>query len=308
MPVSGNTRIIGVAKQSVKGTPIAAPTVFFPLSGDGALDPNREIIQLPETDASAQRADNEVVGASPGGGWQGWWRDSGALFLAEQAQGAIAAGVATPTQAMPYFTAWDIIPGEQTTRYTDCRISQLTVAGQSMQGITYNVQVMALSATLGVTQPATITIPTDRKFAYPMVQVRPGGVHLGTHDSFSITINRNLAYLRGDQGLAIYDSWPGVYEVTGQLVRIFEDDSDYRKVHGGAAAATTLTTAIFTESLEIELDDGTNSTLFESADIEYTSITEPVQVDGSPILQTLDFNTKRQPAASIGDNLTITVT
>ena len=307
MPVSGNTRIIAVAKQSAKGTPAGAPTVWFPLSGDGALDPNREIIQLPETDASAQRADNEVVGASPGGGWQGWWRDAGALFLAEQIQGAIASGVATPTQAMPYFTAWDIIPGEQCTRFEDARLSQLTVSGQSMQGITYSVQAMALSAVLGAAQP-TITIPTGRKFAYPMVQVRPAGVHLGTHDSFSITINRNLSYLRGDMGLEIYDSWPGVYDVSGQLVRIFEDDTDYRKVHGGAAAATALTTDIFTESLEIELDDGVDSTLFESAGIEYTSITEPVQVDGAPILQTLDFNTVRQPAASIGDNLTITIT
>ena len=307
MPVSGNTRIIAVAKQTVKGTPIAAPTVWFPINGDAALSPNREIIQLPEADASAQRADNEVVGASPGGGWQGWWRDAGALFLSEQALGAIAAGVATPTQAMPYFTAWDVIPGEQCTRFTDCRIGQLTVRGSSMQGIEYQVgSVMALSATLGVAQP-TLTLPTGRKFAYPTVAVSVGGVHPGTHDSFEITINRNLSYLRGDNGLAIYDTWPGVFEVTGSLVRWMEDDTDYRKVEGGAAAATALTTTIFTESLEIALDDGTDSTTFESAAIEYTDITQPYSADGAPIVQTLAFNTKRQPAASIGDNLTITV-
>src|SRR5687768_13581507 len=227
MPVSGNTRIIAVAKQAGgKGSPAAAPTVWFPLSGDAALNPNREIITLPETDNNAQRANSEVVGASPGGGWTGWWRDAGALFLAEQIQGAIGGGVATPTQAMPYFTAWDVIPGEQCTRFDDVRLSQLTVSGQSLQGISYSVEAMGLVATMGVAEP-TLTLPTGRKFAYPHVTVTVGGVHAGTHDSFTLTVNRNMQYLRGDMGLEIYDTWPGIYEVTGQLVRIFEDDTDY---------------------------------------------------------------------------------
>ena len=67
MPVDGNSRLIYAAKQSAKGTPNTTPTVVFPLSGDGALNPSREIIQLPETDASSQRADSRPVGASPGG-------------------------------------------------------------------------------------------------------------------------------------------------------------------------------------------------------------------------------------------------
>jgi hypothetical protein len=304
-PVEGNTRLICVAPQSAKGSPAAAPTITFELSGDTALNPNREIITLPETDASSQRADSAVVGASPGGGWQGWWRDTGALFLAEYIQGDIAAGVATPSREMPYFTAWDIIPDVMCTQYDDCRLGQLVVSGQTLQGITYAVTAVALEATMGVTEPTIPALPTDLKFSYPLVEVSVGGTHLGTHDSFSLTINRNVTYLRGDMGLAIFDSWPGIYEVTGQLVRIFEGDDDYRKFHGGDAAATALTTDIFSESLAILLDDGTNSALFESADIEYTSAAVPVNVDGSPILQTMEFATKRQDTWS--DNMTITI-
>lgn len=307
MPVEGNTRIIAVAAQVAKGTPTAAPTQTFTLSGDAALNPSREIITLPETDSSSQRADNAVVGASPGGGWSGWWRDSAALFLAEMIQGAIAGGVATPTRAMPYFTAWDIIPGEMCTRYDDCRLAQLTVSGETLQGISYAVEAVALSATLGVTEPTIPAIPTDLKFSYPLVQISVGSplVHPGTHDSFSITINRNVTYLRGDMGLEIYDSWPGIYEVTGSLRRIFEGDADYRKFYGGSAAATALTTTIFTEPVQILLDDGTNSASFDSDGIEYTGVTVPVNVDGAPIMQTLEFSTKRQ--ATWSDNLTITV-
>lgn len=306
-PVAGNTRIICVAEQTAKGSPAAAPAQTFLLSEDAALNPSREIITLPETDASSQRADNAVVGASPGGGWAGWWRDSAALFLTEMVQGVNTVGVMTPTAAMPYFTAWDIIPGVLCTRYEDCRLGQLTVAGTTLQGISFTVeQVVALSAHLNVAQPTIPAAPTDLKFSYPHVQVRPNGVHMGTHDSFSLTVNRNVSYLRGDQGMEIYDSWPGLYQVTGQLVRIFENDDAYNQFHGGSAAATALTPTIFTEPLEIELDDGTNATLFDMAGIEYVGVTTPVNVDGSPIMQTLDFDTKRQ--AVWADNLTITVT
>jgi len=306
-PVSGNTRVICAAKQTAKGSPAAAPTVWFPLESDSALNPNREIITLPETDASSQRAGSAVVGASPGGGWSGWWRDSSALFLAEMVQGVIAAGVATPAQAMPYFTAWDVIPGVQCTKYDDCRLSQLTVAGTTMQGITYGVEAMALKATLGATAP-TITLPTDLKFSYPHVAVTVGGVTPGTHNSFSIVVNRNVSYLRGDMGLAIYDTWAGLYEVTGQLVRIYESDGDYRKFHGGAAAATVLTTTIFTEALSILLNDtvGANTATFASAAVEYTGVTTPINLDGTPIMQTLEFSTK--PQTVWADNFKITIT
>lgn len=304
-PVSGNTRVICLAKQSAKGTPAASPTKFFPISGDGALNPNREIIQLPETDASSQRTSSTVVGASPGGGWTGWWRDDGALMLAEAVQGAIAGGVATPAQAMPYYTAWDVIPGVMCTKYDDVRIGQLTLSGQALQGIQYSVEAVALSATLNETPP-TITLPTGLKFSYPHVSVTVGGVTPGTHDSFTFTINRNVTLLRGDSGLDIYDSWPGIYEVSGQLVRLFENDDAYNQVHGGAAAATVLTTTVFSESLAITLTDGTDTVVFDSNAVEYTGIAVPVNVDGTPILQTLDFVTQRQ--ATWADNFTITIT
>lgn len=306
-PVSGNTRVICAAKQTAKGSPAAAPTVWFPLASDAALNPNREIITLPETDASSQRPASAVVGASPGGGWSGWWRDSCALFLSEMAQGAIAGGVATPAQAMPYFTAWDVIPGVQCTKFEDCRLGQLTVSGETLQGITYAVEAMALKATLGATPP-TITLPTDLKFSYPHVAITVGGVTPGTHNSFSIVINRNVTYLRGDMGLQIYDTWPGLYEVTGQLVRIYESDADYRKFHGGAGAATVLTPTIFSEALSILLNDavGANTATFASALVEYTGVTTPINLDGTPIMQTLEFSTN--PQTVWANNLTITIT
>jgi hypothetical protein len=105
-------------------------------------------------------------------------------------------------------------------------------------------------------------------------------------------------------GLASYDSWPGLFDVSGTFRKIYETDADYRKIHGGAAAATTLTTTIFTESLSLLIQEtAPRSVEFVSTAIEYRSIEVPVNVDGTPILQTLTFDTTRQ--ATWSNNLTI---
>lgn len=309
--VEGNTRLIYIAEQTAKGSVAAVPTQVFELSGDGALNPNRELITLPETDGSTQRADNQVVGSSPGGGWTSWVRDSQFQLLAEGILGTIATApagthTATPSKVLPYYTVWDVIPGKQCTRYDDARFSQLTISGEAMQGIPVAVQMVALSALLGVAEP-TLTRASDLKYSYPLVKVTVGGAWPKTHDAFSVTINRNVSILRGDSfGLSAFDSHAGLFEVSGTLRKIYETDADYRKIHGGSAAATTLTKTIFTEALDILMEqDSTHSIQMLSSGIEYTEITVPVNVDGTPILQTLTFNTKRQ--ATWADNFKMIV-
>lgn len=306
MPVDGNSRLIYAAKQTAKGTPNTTPTEVFPVSGDAALNPNRAIIQLPETDASSQRSDSVVVGASPGGGWQGWLRAKQFKMIAEGIMGSTAGtptATATPTKVLPYYTIFDVIPGVQCTQYNDVRFSSLTVSSEALQGTQYQVEAVALAAILNAAEP-TLALPTDTKYSHSYLTTTVGGSAPGTHDAVSITINRNVAYLRGDMGLAIYDSHPGLFEVTGSFRRIYTNDDDYAKVHGGGAAATTLTRTVFSETLSIlYAEDGTHSVEFTSSGIEYTEITVPVNVDGSPILETLTFNTKRQ--ATWANNLTI---
>lgn len=310
MPLTeGNTRIMCVAKQVAKGTPNTTPTNFFPLSGDAALNPNREIIQLPETDSQSQRQNSVVVGASPGGGWQGWLRATHMGLLSEAIQGSVSGTlgttlVAVPIKTLPYYTIFDVIPGVQCTQYNDCRFGRLSIASEAMGGTTYSVDVLALSATLGATEPSPITLPTDTKYSHSYLTTTVGGSAPGTHDSVELTINRNVIFLRGDMGLAIYDSWPGLYDVSGSFRRIYTSADDYRRVHGGAAAATALTRTVFAESLSIKYEEtAARNVEFVSSSIEYTSIAVPVNVDGTPILETLEFNTQRQ--STWASNMTI---
>ncbi len=307
MPVDGNSRLIYAAKQSAKGTPNTTPTEVFPLSGDAALNPNRAIIQLPETDASSQRSDSVVVGASPGGGWQSWLRAKQFKMVAEGIMGLTAGtptAVATPSKVLPYYTMFDVIPGKQCTQYNDVRFSSVTISSEALQGTTLAVEAVALSAILNAAEPS-LALPTDTKYSHSYLQTRVAAVYPGTHDAVSITINRNVTLLRGDLGLAIYDSHPGLFEVSGTLRKIYETDDDYNRIHGGAAAATVLTRTVYSEALQVLYEeDATHSVSLDSTLIEYTEITVPVNVDGSPILQTLTFNTRRQ--ATWANNLTIT--
>jgi hypothetical protein len=312
--IAGNSRVIYAAIQSAKGTPATTPTHKFVLTGDTNLDPGRNIIELPETDASSQQPDSVVVGSSPAGGWGGWLRPSEFAFLARACFGANADAGAGPythtatfTQTMPYLTCWDVIPGILCTQFVDTRIGVLGVSGEALAGVGYTVEAMALSAVLNATEP---TLPaaasTEAALAYPGVWITVGGSHPGTHDAFTITVNRNLTMVRGDLGLASYDVVPGIIGVEGTFRRIFENDDAYNEFHGGSAAATVLTPTIFTESLLLQIGNavggvGTAEVRFTSTAMQYTQTTVPVNTDGTPVIMDRTFRTKRN--ATIANNL-----
>ena len=312
MSVAGNTRTIYAAIQSAKGVATATPTHKFTINTGNAGDPGRVLVQLPETDASQQQASNAVVGSTPTLGWTNWARPGEFAFLASAIQGNNAdtgAGpythTATPVSTQAYYTLWDVIPSNQCTQYVDARMNTLGCSGQSLQGIQYSCDWVALSAVLGATAP---TLPaasaTDRKLAYPDVTVNIAAAHPGTVDSFGITINRNVTILRGDNGLVAYDSVSGIYTVDGTMTKIYASDADYRKFHGGSPSATTLSTTIFSEALDILIAiDATHSIDFASTLIEYTATTIPVNVDGSPVIESVSFSTQRQ--STWANNMTI---
>ena len=212
---------------------------------------------------------------------------------------------ATPSQTTPYLTLWDVIPGIQCTQYVDARLGSLALSGQALGGITYATTAMALTALLNATEPVAPTASaTDRQLAYPDVTVTVGGVVPGTHDAFTLLIQRNLSLLHGDLGLASFDSQLGTFEVSGTLQRIYENANAYNQYNGGSAAATALTRIIFAEAFDLLIQSElARSVRFTSANVEYTQTTVPVNVAGAPIIMARSFRTQR--AVAIASNLTV---
>jgi hypothetical protein len=308
--VPGNAVTLAVGKQSAKGTPQTTPTYKLKLVG-GDIVPQREILTLAETDASRQDGASVVVGSRVEGSTEHYLRPDDFGLIAYLAMGANATSgstnythTATSAAAAPYATLYKAI--NTTTlvdRYADCRISQLVVRGAAGGALTYAATWGGLSALLGQTDPVLAAV-TQTPLVYPNVTCTIGGAAPGTVQSFEITITNNAAFIGGDVGLAQVDYVFGKFSVSGTLSLLFETDAKYRAFHTGTTGGTTPGATIFAEALNILAQVNANlSVAFDMANVEYTELNVPINVDGAPIVMAATFRTK--PATAIADNLEI---
>jgi len=311
--IPGNTRVIYTAVQTGQGTAASTPTRKLELTAD-SLDPSRQLITLPETDSTSQQPNPAVVGAQPGGTFSTWLRPNALdqLFYALQgAKSTTGSGnlthTLTPVSTQTFLTVWDVIPGVTTTKYVDCIVKSVTVSGQSGQGITAAWEIRALSALLGQTEPSTPTdFSTDVAQTYPQVTVTRGGTHAGDVDAFSLTIDRGGQYFFGDNGLSAAAYAYGLYGVTGSATLAFQNDQELRAFNTGATNGTSLTTTLYSQSLDILIAIDTNTSYdFASSGVTYTAFPVSIDTGGAPTTVAAAFQTKRQ--ATWANNMTVTV-
>jgi hypothetical protein len=309
--IPGNAVTLAVGKQTAKGTPQATPTYKLKLVG-GDVNPRREILTLAETDASRQDGASVVVGSRVEGTTEHYLRPDDFGLIAYLAMGASADAGTTPnfthtatsTAAAPYATLFKAI--NTTTlvdRYADCRISQLVCRGAAGGALTYAATWGGLAALLGQVDPVLAAV-SQTPLVYPNVVCTLGGAAPGTVQSFEITITNNAVFVPGDTGLSQVDYVFGKFSVSGSLSLLFETDAKYRQFHTGTGGGTTPGSTIFAESLNIKAEVNANlSVAFDMANVEYTELNVPINVDGAPIVMAATFRTK--PAAAIADNLEI---
>jgi hypothetical protein len=304
--VSGNVVTLGIAKQTVKGTPAASPTYKLKLTG-GDIAPVREIIQLAETDATRQQGKNMVVSSRVEGSPEFYVRPTDFALLAYFALGAVSTSGAsdythtiTPANAGPYFTLWKAIGGSVLVdQYSDCRITGLRIRGQAGQPLTCGIDVVGLVALLGQTDPVLAPVTQD-PLVYPQVTVTKGGAAPGTVESFEINYANNGVTLQGDKQLNPYEYVWGELAVSGTLTMLFESDATYRAFHTGSTSGTVPSTTIFSETLSILAQaSATLSVEAVMAAVAYDAYPVPPDPGGAPIRVAAGF--RSQPAAAIGD-------
>ncbi|MBA2642656.1 MAG: hypothetical protein H0U82_07010 [Actinobacteria bacterium] len=309
---SGQFYILGIGRQTVKGTPQTTNKFRMRLTG-GAVVPDVQVLDLPETDSSIQRSRAVKGGQLLGGAIEGFIRSDEISFLAYGALGASAvtgAGpythTATAAAAPPYFTLYSVYDSTALVdQYIDCRIPELTIRGGGGQALGYSAGFQGMTTVHGATDPGTPVPSAVEPLVYPNVTVTLAGSAVADIvESFEVTSSKNVAVVQGDTGVAPSAVELGRWSVTGTMTILFETDAKWRLWTTGSTSGTTASTSLSTEALTI--------TATRSASDEVSMVMTLVELrqigltpdpSGEPLRMTYAFSA--QPQATIANTFSV---
>lgn len=309
---SGQFYVLGIGKQTSKGTPQTTPKFRMRLTG-GSVVPDVQTLDLPETDSSIQRSKAVKVGQLVGGAVEGFVRSDEIGLLALGAlgtEGVSGAGpyvhTASASGTPPYFTLYSVYDTTALVdQYVDCRIQELTIRGGGGQAITYSASFQGITANFGQADPGSPAPSTVDPMVYPLVTVTLGGVTTDIVESFEITSTKNIAVVQGDTGMAPSAVELGRWSVSGTMTILFESDAKWRAWTTGSPTGTVTSPTLFTEALTIGCvrtagSDEVNLTLTA---VELRQVALQPDPGGDPLRFTYTFSA--QPQATIANTYSI---
>jgi len=310
-PHSGQFYTLGIGRQSAKGTPQTTPKFKLRLTG-GIVQPELQIIDLPETDSSIQRSKSAKVGQTIAGAIEGMVRSDELSFLAYAALGATGVSgagpfthTATASPTPPYFTLYSAYDATALVdRYIDCRVPELTVRGGSGQALGYSASFLGTTASFGETDPGSPSPSAVDPLTYPDVLVTLGGVTTDIVTGFELTSAKGGFPIQGDTGFVVSDIALGRWAVTGFLDILFETDAKWRALYTNSPSGTTTSNTIFTEALTIAaIRDASNEVSMVMTAVELRRIGLAPNPNGEPLSMRYEF--AAQPQTAIANTLSI---
>jgi hypothetical protein len=308
---SGQFYTLAAGVQSAKGTPQATPAFKLRITG-GAVLPDPTVIDLPETDGSIQRSKSAKVGQAISGAIEGMWRSDEIGWLARAhlgTSGDSGAGpythTATAATQLPYltlFSAYDTTA--LVDRYSDCRLTELTLRGQGQQALSYSAGFMGLIALMGSTDPV-LTPSANDPLVYPHVTVTLGGATTDIVEAFEVTSSRAMEVIYGDTGMAASDVAGGRWGVTGQLTILFESDAKHRAWLTNNTSGTATSPVLYTEALTIlaEASATDDSVSMAMTAVELRKVGMEPDPSGGALRFTYEFSA--EPQATIANTFSI---
>jgi hypothetical protein len=297
--LKGNVAWLLANKQTVKGTPAAATAVGgafkMPLTG-GNVGPTKTTDNLSETDASRDRGVTYVQQTGVEGSPEFYVRDASVGFWLHKVLGADAVTgttnyvhVLTPSNTLPYITAWRNIGDTLYEQFLDCKVGSATISAEAGGPLTIATSIMGRSSTRLTTAPDSATpVAVDNGSVYNFNDVQ-GAVTLGGSvtalvRSFELSIENNLSLQQTDSSIP-YDVVEGVREVSLGFDLIFETLAEYNKFHYGGAAGTTQNPNIFTTDAAFVFTKGANNSVaFNLPVIAYEEFPVEPDAGGDPIV------------------------
>lgn len=245
--VAGNIADLAFAKQTAKGAVAAAGVHRIYLAG-GGLRPLRDSADLEETSSGRLRNEAYLKQVRAEGSPEAYVRPDMIAAILYGAMGTIVTtGVADPythtltlAATHPWFTFWRMLT-TLNERFADCKIGEVTLAGQAGQPLRITFQVLGLSPAYKTAAETTEEVEvTDTIMHYDgsgalMVE----GVAVSSIESFTLKIGAGLAVQQGDSQTP-YDVTEGMREVTLDTVQTIQDWALYNRLHYGSATPADL--------------------------------------------------------------------
>ncbi|MDQ3302980.1 MAG: phage tail tube protein [Actinomycetota bacterium] len=281
-----NKFLIGIALQSAKGAPAAAPQYRIKCTGSPSLSPNIERSKLEETSGNRDGGERETNRISVGGDFACYLRSTtapllfyGALGAKSATAGALAGDdtthLVTAADDQPYFTIWRFWGGVLAERFEDCKFT-LQFSGSAGQSAQVTASVMGLNfsdvtdsitfdpyTTAGGTGAGVLdTSPTIR---IPGVVYNVNAAANADISEFSMNIN---AAQNTQQTTKITDSImePGLREIEVNFTETAKLGTHRKLVYGGTAGRTP-TQTITRESFD--------ATFLDAANVQRLKLTVP---------------------------------
>lgn len=248
--VAGNTADIAFAIQAAKGTPATASSQRLYLMG-GGVAAEKEAADIEETGSGRLRNSSFVRVIRAGGSPSFVVRPASIPLLLYGVMGAKAVtGAADPylhtitlAQTQPWLTVWRMLGGGLFERFTDCKISSLTLRSAAGGLLVAEVSILGLSPAYKTAAEATASPETTNAFIHAdgTGALLYEGAAVAAIESFSLAINSNASLQQGD-AVTGNDVSEGMHDITLETVQTITNFAIYNRfVYGSASPADNAT-------------------------------------------------------------------
>jgi len=320
--------LIGVAKQSAKGTAASTPSYVHGLTGGQVFKLDRSVESDDVSCGVRAGTDSHVESVVPGADFDTYGYADALPLYCYAAMGAIASSanagtgmsgyydhVITLGDLLPYLTIWGRIGGEYTS-VAGCKVDQLEMEFEGNKPLEFGVTLIGLAATFGLSAiPGSVTpscfdgyfVPTGGTFKVDTVSGTPVTAPV-TKGSLSLANNCTADPLAGQ--VTPGDVEEGKLVSSGSVTVKPDDLTLYRKMVTGSSSGTTLTGAMVYGSLEWNFThskDSKCSMKVEATNIPFTADYPDVDPNGGAAEVEFSFDNIGLASAS-GSPVTITIT
>lgn len=320
--------LIGVAKQSAKGTAASTPSYVHGLTGGQVFKLDRTVESDDVSCGVRAGTDSHVESVVPGADFDTYgYADVLPLYF-YAAMGSIASAAASGTgmsgyyahtvtlgDLLPYLTVWGRIGGEYTS-VAGCKVDQLEMEFEGNSPLEFGITLLGLAATLGLSAfPGSVDpscfdgyfVPTGGTFKIDTASGTPATAPV-TKGSLTLANNCTADPLAGQ--VTPGDIEEGKLVSSGSVTVKPDDMTLYRKLVTGSSSGTTPTAAMVYGSFEWNFThskDSKCSLKVEATNVPFTADFPDVDPAGGAAEVEFSFDNIGLASRS-GSPVTVTIT